>query len=246
MTTTPAVAGAGTTQDPQQAGRQQVQRLAHEFDAMLMTQMLREMRKSMLSDEDGQGGLGNCTMTDTMDVELGQALTRAGGFGLTPVLLSAFDKQLPAASAGAPTSMATPASVPVPVPVPVSAPVDTTSPGGPVTSGFGWRKDPLTGAARFHKGIDVAQPVGTDVISAGAGKVVEAGTQGGYGTTIVIDHGNGRQTRYAHLSAAGVAVGQSVESGQVIGKTGNSGRSTGPHLHFEVTQDGRPVDPASL
>lgn len=242
MTRTSAVA-AGAAQDPQDAQRRQVQRLAQEFEAMLMTQMLREMRRSMLSDDESHEGLGNGAMTDTIDIELGQALTRAGGFGLTPTLLNAFDRQSPAP---APAPEALEPAAPMPITTVEPSAVQTPVPQGVVTSGFGWRRDPYTGAARFHKGIDVAQPMGRDVVAAGAGRIVEAGVRGGYGTTIVIDHGNGRQTRYAHLSAADVAVGQTVATGQVIGKTGNSGRSTGPHLHFEVTQDGRPVDPASL
>ena len=104
--------------------------------------------------------------------------------------------------------------------------------------------DGTTGAAKFHQGIDVAQAYGQDVRAAAGGRVAFAGDQGSYGTTIVIEHPGGRQTRYAHLSATDVRPGDVVDPGQVIGKSGSSGRSTGPHLHFEVLDGGRPVDPA--
>jgi murein DD-endopeptidase MepM/ murein hydrolase activator NlpD len=117
-------------------------------------------------------------------------------------------------------------------------------PNGRVSSHFGWRQDPFTGVPRFHQGIDVAQAYGQDVRAAAAGRVAFAGDQGSYGTTIIIEHPGGRQTRYAHLSATGVRPGDLVDPGQVIGKSGSSGRSTGPHLHYEVLAGGRPVDPA--
>jgi murein DD-endopeptidase MepM/ murein hydrolase activator NlpD len=114
-----------------------------------------------------------------------------------------------------------------------------------VTSAYGWRRDPFTGASQFHKGIDVAQAYGQDVQAAAAGRVVLAGDRGAYGIMIVVEHGQGQQTRYAHLSAVGVKPGDRVDAGQVIGKTGDSGRATGPHLHFEVVTDGQAVDPAA-
>jgi murein DD-endopeptidase MepM/ murein hydrolase activator NlpD len=86
---------------------------------------------------------------------------------------------------------------------------------------------------------------GQDVRSAASGRVASVQSMGGYGLTVVVDHGNGLQTRYAHLSAAALKPGDSVESGQVIARSGNSGRSTGPHLHFEVLENGQPVDPAA-
>jgi murein DD-endopeptidase MepM/ murein hydrolase activator NlpD len=115
-----------------------------------------------------------------------------------------------------------------------------------VNSTFGWRMDPISGRPRFHNGIDIAAAYGSNVESAGAGRVVFAGVQGGYGDTIVIDHGAGRQTRYAHLSERLVASGDDVRAGQLIGRAGQSGRSTGPHLHFELLLNGRPVDPHTL
>jgi murein DD-endopeptidase MepM/ murein hydrolase activator NlpD len=229
--------------------RREVARLAREFEAMLMTQMLREMRRSMLTDESQDAGLGGSAMTDTIDIELGQALSRVGGFGLSTVLTGALEKSRAGGGMAAPSSPS-----PMPAPPPEAGLADLPAPGqiaadvisapeGAITSGFGWRRDPLTGAPRFHKGIDVAQPIGQNVMAAASGRVVAAGNHGDYGTMIVVDHGGGQQTRYAHLSASAVQVGDQVGVGQVIGKTGDSGRTTGPHLHFEVMTDGRAVDP---
>jgi murein DD-endopeptidase MepM/ murein hydrolase activator NlpD len=115
----------------------------------------------------------------------------------------------------------------------------------PVSSKFGWRRDPLTGEATFHNGVDIAVAYGRDVKAAAGGVVSFAGVQHGYGNTLVIDHEDGRQTRYAHLSQELVRVGDVVREGQIVAKSGNSGRSTGPHLHFEMLVNGRPVDPVT-
>ena len=113
----------------------------------------------------------------------------------------------------------------------------------PITSQFGWRQDPINGSARFHKGLDIAVAYGADVKAAAPGRVSFSGVQNGYGNTVVIDHEGGRQTRYAHLSEQLVRVGDVVAEGQLVGKSGNSGRATGPHLHFELLVNGQPVDP---
>jgi murein DD-endopeptidase MepM/ murein hydrolase activator NlpD len=116
---------------------------------------------------------------------------------------------------------------------------------GKVTSAFGWRRDPFTGRTRYHGGVDLRAAYGEPVASAAAGRVVFAGVQGGYGRTVIVEHAPGLQTRYAHLSQLEVAEGDAVGAGDEIGRVGRSGRATGPHLHFEVMQDGRRVDPAS-
>jgi murein DD-endopeptidase MepM/ murein hydrolase activator NlpD len=116
---------------------------------------------------------------------------------------------------------------------------------GPVSSAFGWRRDPINGQSRFHKGVDIRAAYGQPVPSVAGGRVVTAGEQGAYGLTVVVEHDSGIRTRYAHLSAVAVTPGESVERGQDLGRVGSSGRSTGPHLHFEVLEDGRPVNPAT-
>ncbi|MGQ9496824.1 MAG: peptidoglycan DD-metalloendopeptidase family protein [Desulfotomaculales bacterium] len=115
--------------------------------------------------------------------------------------------------------------------------------GGRITSAFGSRKSPFGGRLEFHDGLDIAAPYGTGIRAAGAGVVTFTGYLAGYGRTITIDHGYGLATRYCHVSGILVKPGQKVTRGQVIGRVGSSGRSTGPHLHFMVLVGGTPVDP---
>ncbi|MEY2477649.1 MAG: hypothetical protein QOG87_2964 [Actinomycetota bacterium] len=116
-------------------------------------------------------------------------------------------------------------------------------PGAAVTSGYGSRVHPVYGDVRTHTGIDFRAATGTPVRAAGAGKVVYAGWRGGYGNTVIIDHGNSLATLYGHLSSISVGVGQSVAKGQIVARAGSTGLSTGPHLHFEVRVNGVPVNP---
>lgn len=112
-----------------------------------------------------------------------------------------------------------------------------------MSSGFGYRSDPFTGAAAFHAGLDFRGPIGAPVHAAARGRVSFSGVKQGYGLCIEIEHGNGLMTRYAHLSRFVARAGQEVDAGAVIGAIGNTGRSTGPHLHFEVRIHDRPVNP---
>jgi murein DD-endopeptidase MepM/ murein hydrolase activator NlpD len=120
-------------------------------------------------------------------------------------------------------------------------------PGG-TTSDYGLRKNPFNkrrGRER-HSGVDLSAARGTPVHAAGPGEVVRARRLGGYGRVVYLDHGNGTQTRYAHLQKILVEEGQFIAAGTVLGRVGSSGRATGPHLHFEVRQDGRTVAPADI
>lgn len=115
--------------------------------------------------------------------------------------------------------------------------------GGRLSSGFGRRSAPTKGASTYHKGIDWATPVGTAVMASSAGTVTRAGWGSGYGYVIYIRHADGKETRYGHLSKVLVKPGQSVQQGQKIALSGNTGRSTGPHLHFEILVNGSQVNP---
>lgn len=112
-----------------------------------------------------------------------------------------------------------------------------------ITSGFGYRRDPFNGRGAMHAGIDFKGAVGSPIFAAAEGRVTFAGRKSGYGQAIEITHGNGMLTRYAHLSRIGVTVGQEVAAGATIGGLGSTGRSTGPHLHFEVRINDRAVNP---
>lgn len=112
-----------------------------------------------------------------------------------------------------------------------------------LTSQFGYRHDPFNGHGASHTGLDMAAPAGEPVYAAAKGRVLRAGYFGGYGNCIDIDHGHGIITRYGHLSKINVKVGQTVAIGEKIGAVGSTGRSTGPHLHYEVRVDNRPLNP---
>ena len=112
-------------------------------------------------------------------------------------------------------------------------------------SGYGWRVDPIYNTRKFHEGMDFSANTGTEVYATGDGKVVSVGWESGYGKTIEIDHGFGYVTRYAHLNDYRVRRGQRVVRGEVIGEVGNTGKSTGPHLHYEVHVKGRVVNPVN-
>lgn len=114
-----------------------------------------------------------------------------------------------------------------------------------ITSRFGWRTHPIFGNRRFHAGIDIGAPYGSAIVSAGPGSVLYVGYRGGYGNTVMIDHGNGVVSLYAHQASGGIKVntGEQVQRGQRIGTVGSTGNSTGPHLHFEVRVNGVPKNP---
>lgn len=115
--------------------------------------------------------------------------------------------------------------------------------GGSISSNYGGRIDPISSGREWHDGIDIAVDFGTPVYASGSGTVEISGINGGYGRYILINHGNGYKTSYAHMSALIAPSGKKVAKGEIIGLIGSSGYSTGPHLHFEVTADGQNIDP---
>jgi murein DD-endopeptidase MepM/ murein hydrolase activator NlpD len=251
--------------------RQKLLRIAQEFESMLLVQVLRDMRRAGRWDDEEEGehtGLGAETLFETVDVELASHLSRAQGLGLSTQLLAAFDRMQASGRAGIPSGAVALHSEPaVAAPSLPAAPTPPTSPSlaapelvlpsmgtpdapdgpavdGRVTSRFGWRRDPFTGNARFHRGVDLAAAYGQEVQAARAGRVVFSGEQGGYGNTVVVEHQDGTKSRYAHLSALLVSSGAVVGAGEAVGRAGHSGRATGTHVHFEITTaDGRPVAP---
>jgi len=224
-------------------------------------------------DENVLGGNLDA-LNDTIDGELARFLSQSGGFGLSAYLArSLADSPVISGRAAAPAPTTAPvAAAPVapqassaqpPPPVAnavanaaaaapmakTDTPAAATVPGippGAVTSAFGWRQDPLQHTARFHAGVDIRAAYGQPVPAAAAGRVVLAREQGNYGLTVVVAHADGYQTRYAHLSSLNVGEGDTVSEQQTVGLAGRSGRATGPHVHFEITRDGRLLDPAAV
>jgi murein DD-endopeptidase MepM/ murein hydrolase activator NlpD len=127
----------------------------------------------------------------------------------------------------------------VPLRAPVTGDIDETSP-------FGVRVDPFMHVAAMHTGIDFRGTMGEPIHVTAGGTVTSAGWSGGYGNMVEVSHGNGLATRYGHLSAIDVKVGQIVRIGQVIGRLGSTGRSTGPHVHYETRVNGEAVNPAKF
>jgi murein DD-endopeptidase MepM/ murein hydrolase activator NlpD len=122
-------------------------------------------------------------------------------------------------------------------------PIGNPAPGQPVSSSFGVRRDPLLGVPAMHAGMDFRAGLGLPVHVTAPGTVVKAGWNGGYGRMVEVDHGGGLTTRYAHMSRIEVTVGDKLASGAIVGEVGSSGRSTGPHLHYEVRREGEATDP---
>lgn len=264
----PATTGALNTAPTQTP--EQLRSLAAQFESLLLGQMMQAMRQSMFDDEDTKGnGFGDGPMADAVFSELSQALSRSGGMGLGQALQGPLSKQagFNANATGLNSIGDLPPSMGLPMPLdstsrnssvglassPISAMVTsaalnpiatpTAAMPGRVSSGYGWRNDPLNGQSKFHKGVDLAMPVGQDVPAARNGEVAFAGSLPGYGLTVVVKHDDRTSTRYAHLSQIMVAPGDAVGAGETIALSGATGRVTGPHLHFEVLEDGEAVDP---
>jgi len=235
--TTPAASDAA-------ADQAKIRDLAAQFESLLIAQLMKDLQASMAEDDRGEDGFNVSPLRDAMNSELGLALSRAGGFGLGENLAGAMLRRAaPDAAQSLEPSLLNMPSLDAPsTQAPTIAAPRSAAP-AKVSSHFGWRRDPIDGQSRFHKGTDVAMAYGQEVRAASAGKVVSVGERTGYGLTVVVSHGRGLETRYAHLSSADVKPGDSVTAGDVIARTGNSGRTTGPHLHFEVLDRGQPVDP---
>ena len=258
-----AAAQGRATGQPAPEDREKLKKIAAEFESMLLVQMLKDMRKagSWGNEEESENDtFGAASLFETIDVELAGFLARERGVGLQQQMLEAFDRLQPGTGAAAPPAAATVVAPSAAAPVApttesaeVAGTVEAPAAGpqaflkpvdGAVTSDFGWRRDPFTQRAKFHQGVDLRAAYGQEVQAAGAGRVVFSGEQGGYGTSVVIEHQDGTRTRYAHLSAALVGPGDRVGAGEAVGRAGRSGRATGTHLHFEVIgRDGRRLPP---
>ncbi|MGD0308295.1 MAG: peptidoglycan DD-metalloendopeptidase family protein [Acidobacteriota bacterium] len=227
----------------------QLQDAAKEFEAMFLSHMLTVMRDTI--DDSGltEKGPGQDIYTEMFDQELARNLAKRGALGISDLLMRNLSNQAPAAQLGSVDDAISKATLPSAgsantggdeVPdfrMPVQA---------PLSSGFGIRRDPITHEMQFHHGVDIAAPQGTRIHAAAAGSVVFSGYQNGYGNTVVVQHQDGFETRYAHMGTLLVNAGDSIQASQVLGTVGSTGRSTGAHLHFEISRNGDQIDPKAL
>jgi murein DD-endopeptidase MepM/ murein hydrolase activator NlpD len=219
-----------------------------QLEAFFLRQLLAESRPQAGGDD----GFAGDTFKQMFDEAVADKMSSAGGIGLADM----FAKQLSIKGGaqgsdvtGTPIANRLPQHTTVPMPELAGPNLDgiprfTMPVAGTPTSGYGSRIDPIQHKEIKHPGFDLAAKTGTPVSAAAEGTVVSAGPAGTYGNLVTVRHGNGVETRYAHLSATTVKAGDHVDAGQQIGNVGTTGYSTGPHLHFEVRKDGQAIDPA--
>jgi murein DD-endopeptidase MepM/ murein hydrolase activator NlpD len=235
---------------------QNIKRIALQFEEMLINTLLKEAFKDDEKDDDNEDELplSSGSYKDIRTMFLSQYIADSGGLGYREVI----ENQLSESLAGTTTEKKETAADPTPLPLSTvrtvtgvphfpnasavrknapapGVPGTTASPvEGPVSSNYGWRKDPIDGQTRFHSGIDFDVPAHTPVKSFMDGEVTYSGWEKGYGYLVEVTHPGGYTTRYGHNSKLNVKEGDSVSAGDVIALSGSTGRSTGPHLHFEV------------
>jgi murein DD-endopeptidase MepM/ murein hydrolase activator NlpD len=237
--------------------KSELKKAAQEFEAVFITLMLKAMRETIEESGLMEGGFGKSIYTEMFDQEVSVNLAKRGTLGISDLLYKklAANSNEEESEKSAQPSITAPSGRSAAPSSPSSQDQDAGSKQeyeitdlqlpvqAPISSAFGIRRDPLSHQARFHKGLDLAAPEGMNVVPALSGTVVSAGYESGYGNTVVVLHAGGVQTRYGHLGTINVKAGDSITSQDVLGTVGNTGRSTGPHLHFEVIRMGRPVDP---
>ncbi len=203
---------------------------ARGFEAMILTELLKPLEEcgGML----GQS-MGSKFARDMFHEAISGKVADAGGLGLADMIVQQMTRSGAVSAYQALTGESQ-----------VSAHLAWPLQGaGAICSGFGMRADPFTHDPRMHKGIDIDADPGAPVFPVSEGRVVFAGERGGYGTMVIVEHRDGIETRYAHLDEVEVADGDWLDGSQQLGTVGNTGRSTGPHLHFEVRIEGEAQDP---
>lgn len=238
--------------------QKELRRAAQDFESLFINQMLKSMRDTVVKSDLFHGGNAEEIYSSMLDTELSKSMASAGGIGLADMLLKQLsngggpapaEPVIPQPAMTAPEAKAEPAPVAAPTAAPVEEEQGFRFPLKElkrISSPFGERKDPFTGRERFHHGMDIAANAGTPVFSAAPGKVIFSGKKGGYGNMIEVLHDNGLVTRYGHNAENLVREGDIVSPSRPIARVGSTGRSTGPHLHFEVLKDGKALDPETL
>jgi len=231
-----------------------IQNAAKKFEAYFVQMMLKEMRKAQASSDGLFSGTEMETFSGLFDEEIAGRISEGRGIGLASYIMQSFGVEGAAAIPTDPSAMEALGSISgarnVHLPARVLAqgdgyyawPLPQSEPGR-ISSDFGRRRDPVHGKHKNHKGMDIAAPRGTPVLSMAPGVVVRADRSPTYGNVVYIDHGGGVVTRYAHQDRLDTRRGDRVLRGQQIGTVGSTGRSTGPHLHLEVRVEGKAIDP---
>jgi len=213
-----------------------------EFESLFINLVMQQMRKTVAKSGLIDGGTGEEIFTGMMDEEIARQMSLRQDLGLRGALIEQLTgvrgAMQPRTIALKSYSMRNRAETTVkPFVLPLS---------GTMSSPYGWRKDPFTGAPDFHHGIDIASPSGSGIFAAGKGRVVFSGWKKGYGNVVEIEHDDGFTTLYAHNEKNLVREGEEVGHYQLIALVGSTGRSTGPHLHFEVRKNGEAISPAKV
>ncbi len=248
-----AQAAAGTSGT---SPNDELKHASQEFESLFIAYLLKTMRETVEESNLGEGdGFGKGIYTELFDQEVSRSIAKHGALGISDLLLKRLGTGEPeaAGSKSTPKENSELPSTPTSELKPSRGSEELSSDlpdfslpiHAQVTSKYGLRRDPFNHQVKFHKGIDLAAPEGMDVQAALGGEVVFAGYENGYGNTVVLRHAEGLQTRYAHLATMDVRTGDLIAAQAKLGTVGNSGRSTGPHLHFEVTRNGKQIDPGT-
>jgi murein DD-endopeptidase MepM/ murein hydrolase activator NlpD len=248
------IRAAQNSPDDKQKG--ELKKVAQEFESIFIAYMLKVMRETIEDSGLLEEGFGKSIYTEMFDQEVALNMAQHGGLGISDLLYRNLSETMPS-DEKTPGTAPSGDSVPKQSNPSQASPEEDKSPNkaedeisdlqipilAPVSSAFGIRRDPFSNKTKFHKGLDLAAPKGMKVPAALPGKVISAGYESAYGNAVLVQHADGFQTRYAHLGSILVKKGDVVASESTLGTVGNTGHSTGPHLHFEVIHMGKPVDP---
>jgi murein DD-endopeptidase MepM/ murein hydrolase activator NlpD len=243
------------------ASEDQLRSATQEFEALFLSYMLKVMRSTVDSEKEESSSLGKDVYMEMFDNEIALNIARVRSLGIGEMMYRQLTAQssknresesnsrsrrteadsppLPIGSPShdKPESLIDKGNLEEPFVVPIA---------GELTSAYGLRRHPLTQETRFHQGLDIAAPTGTLFRAAQSGTVIFSGFLGGYGNTIILEHADGYRTLYAHATKLLVSQGEKVSAEQDIGIVGNTGRSTGTHLHFELQRGGEKADPLNF
>jgi murein DD-endopeptidase MepM/ murein hydrolase activator NlpD len=220
---------------------------AREFESFLLYYLIKTMRETVQESELLGKRNSEHIYRSMLDEQIAHRLAERGGFGLGEMIYRGIT---PESAPETQATLANPVSLHRQTPeayFKAAVPDDSELSleiSARISSGFGWRNDPFTGESRMHKGIDLALPAGTPVRAAADGTVLFSGEMRGYGKVVILGHGDGTETVYAHNRSNRYPEGTEVRKGEMIARAGMSGRATGPHLHFEVRKNGEAVNPS--